>query len=62
MVVDGSLPPRRSLRLVSASGSAEGQVKLSDRVRPGVIAATPLVDNAGGATIFLDSQVRIERL
>jgi anaerobic selenocysteine-containing dehydrogenase len=121
------------VRLVSASGSAEGQVKLSDRVRPGVIAGThhfghtqqgnapwridnaveavsggravspvlhglwqpiaegnqvrpdprrgsrgfsvnsamrrndalagtPLVDNAGGATIFLDSRVRIEKL
>jgi anaerobic selenocysteine-containing dehydrogenase/Ni/Fe-hydrogenase subunit HybB-like protein len=121
------------VRLVSASGSAEGVVKLSDRVRPGVIAGThhfghsqqgnspwqidnaveavrggrdvspvlhglwqpiadgnhvrpdprrgsrgfnvnsamrrndalagtPLVDNAGGATIFLDSRVRLEKV
>jgi hypothetical protein len=27
-----------------------------------VLAGTPLVDNAGGATVFLDSRVRVERL
>jgi anaerobic selenocysteine-containing dehydrogenase len=121
------------VRLVSPSGHAEGSVKISDRVRPGVIAGThhfghtqqgnspwrienaveavtggryvspvlhgmwqsvveadqvrpdarrgargfnvnsamrrnddlagtPLVDNAGGATVFLDSRVRVEKL
>jgi anaerobic selenocysteine-containing dehydrogenase len=121
------------VRLVSPSGSAEGLVKISERVRPGVIAGThhfghtqqgnsawqianaadaitggrfvspvlhglwqsvaeghqvrpdprrgsrgfsvndamrrndalagtPLVDNAGGATVFLDSRVRLEKL
>ena len=121
------------VRIISPSGSAEGLVKVSERVRPGVIAGThhfghtqqgnsawqidnaveaitggrfvspvlhglwqpvaqgnqvipdprrgsrgfsvndamrrndalagtPLVDNAGGATVFLDSRVRIEKL
>jgi hypothetical protein len=30
--------------------------------RNDALAGTPLVDNAGGATIFLDSRVRIEKL
>jgi hypothetical protein len=30
--------------------------------RNDALAGTPLVDNAGGATVFLDSRVRIEKL
>jgi tetrathionate reductase subunit A len=57
-IVDGSVvkgDPRRASRGFNVNHAMR-------RNDDDVLAGTPLVDNAGGATVFLDSRVRVERI